>query len=569
MRSASWMIVTQQDTIHVSSMKTLTAIITHVVVAFGLVFSAFIGNVLAQTGGDMHAAHGQSNWMASGERSLGVVAMPVTCSEQAKTHFDTGLLLMHHMMYEQAREAFLEAGSADGACAMARWGAALTYVHPLWPGQPSAAETAAATALIAEARSIGLTGNLTRLESDLIEAAAVLFKSADEVSYTERIAHWEAAQHGVLQRHPASVEAGAFYALAHLATAPKSDKTFSHQRRAGAILESLLENAPGHPGLFHYTIHAYDNPVLAERAVRVARGYDKLAPDVPHALHMPTHVFVRLGLWDDVIAWNKRSAQAAFAQPVGDQTSMHYVHALDYLMYAYLQQRQYEAAAQVLAKVNSVDRYQNTAASAYGIAAAQARYALEQDRWEEAARLRVRTHETFEWDHFPWFEAITYFARGIGSARAGDAGSALAAANVLDELYGKAVESGETYWATHVDAQRTAVRAWATFASGDREVAALMMRRAAELEDSVDKHPVTPGAVLPARELLGDMLEQMGQPHDALQAYEQALTISPNRFRSLAGAARSARRAGDRDAAGLYDRMITELRRNTTGGSTD
>ena len=489
-------------------------------------------------------------------RHLGNVDFPVSCSPDAARTFATGLALLHHMMYEQAEEAFASAAREDPACAIAHWGVAMTLLHPLWPGQPSEQALQKGQAALAQARALNAP---TERERAYVAAAEAFYTDWQTVGHAARIAAWETAQEAVYRAYPDDVEAGAFYALAHLATAPKADNTFAHQKTAGALLEDLLARAPEHPGLFHYTIHAYDNPMLASRAVDVARGYDKLAPDVPHALHMPTHIFVRLGLWPDVIDWNVRSAEVAWRQPVGEATSMHHVHALDYLMYAYLQQGRDKKARAVLDQVNAVDNYQATAASAYGIAAAQARYVLERGRWADAAALAVRTHRAFPWDRFPWFEAMTYFARGLGAARSDGIAAAQAAIETLDAFYEQTTQAGQPYWAVLVDAQRKTVAAWVALAEGDTDQALSLMRAAADLEDSVDKHPVTPGAVLPARELLGDMLALSERPEEALAAYETSLKTSPNRFNSLYGAGRSAELAGDTHAAASYYQKLVAV----------
>jgi tetratricopeptide (TPR) repeat protein len=324
-------------------------------------------------------------------------------------------------------------------------------------------------------------------------------------------------------------------------------------------MEKLLARAPEHPGLHHYTIHAYDNPMLASRAADVARAYYKLAPDVPHSLHMPTHIFVRLGLWPDVIDWNVRSATAAKRQSVGGATSLHYPHAMDYLMYAYLQQGLDKMAEDALNKINSVEKYEDSFASAYGIAAAQARYPLERRQWNDAAALGVRTHSSFPWDKYPWYESITYFARGIGAARSGDIQAARKTIETLDTFYKSSVDAGKDYWAVLVDAQRKTVAAWIGLAEGNKDRALETMREAADLEDSVDKHPVTPGAVLPARELLGDMLVLLGKPAEAVEAYEATLRISPNRFNSLYGAGHAAELAGNLEKANAYYSRLVEL----------
>ena len=327
----------------------------------------------------------------------------------------------------------------------------------------------------------------------------------------------------------------------------------------GALLDELFAKEPAHPGVLHYTIHAYDNPMLASRAIAAARAYDKIAPDVPHALHMPTHIFVRLGIWPDVISWNVRSAKAALKYPAGESVSHHYPHALDYLIYAYLQRTADKEAEETLQKIRKNDSYQKTFVSAYALAAIQARYALERRQWDSAAALEVLYSDSFPWETFPQIEAITYFARGLGAVRSNDAAAATIALEKLDTLYERTVTAGRGYWAVLVDAQRKTVGAWITYAEGKNDEALRMMREAADLEDSVDKHPVTPGAVLPARELLGDMLVLSGKPAEAIEAYQISLDISPNRFNSLYGAGHAAELAGDSELAKAYYSKLIQV----------
>ncbi|MBC8234490.1 hypothetical protein H8E77_33490 [bacterium] len=494
----------------------------------------------------------------STESSLGQVNFPISGSTVAQSKFNRGLALLHHMMYAQAEKEFKALSELEPDCPMAYWGIAMTLFHPLW-AQPSEAELRRGWAAVEKAQALKPS---TERERSYIAAVAAFYKDWKTIDHGKRIAAWEAAQEKIYKANPDDIDAGAFYALAHLATAPKGDKTFKHQQEAGALLEMLQTKASEHPGLFHYIIHAYDNPMLASRAVEVARAYDKLAPDVPHALHMSSHIFIRLGLWADSIDWNVRSAAAAKRHSIGGMTSLHYTHAMDYLMYAYLQRGQDKMAADVLHQINTVENYQDSFASAYGIAAAQARYNLERRQWDDAAALPVRTHSAFPWAKYPWFESITYFARGLGATRSGDTAAAQKAIETLDTFYEHAVNAGQDYWSVQVDAQRKTLAAWLAFSEGKKEQALRIMREAAVLEDSVDKHPVTPGAVLPARELLGDMLVLLDKPNEAIDAYEASLEISPNRFNSLYGAGHAAELAGDGPKAKSYYSKLVQL---TTG----
>ncbi len=512
---------------------------------------AFLLSVGIPTGSWAHEFHSSETI----EGYVGTVDLPNSCKSEVQEQINRAVALVHHMMYGDSRKIFTAITVDDPECAMAHWGIAMTLFHPLW-APPSEAELAEGWKAVQKA--VGLNPP-TAQEKAYVAAAEAFYKDWEKVNHKTRIVRWEGAQEKLYRAHPGDIEAGAFYALAHLATAPKGDKTFAHQKHAGRLLEALHAKAPEHPGLFHYIIHAYDNPMLASRAVKVARGYLKLAPNVPHALHMPSHIFVRLGMWPDVIEWNSRSAAVANKLSLGKPFSLHAIHAIDYLMYAYLQQANDTKAHQVLTEVNGVKRYQDSFASAYGIAAAQARYFLERQRWAEAAQLPVRVHSTFPWDKYPWHESITYFARGLGAARNGRLAEVPKALEKLDSFYGLAVEAKQKYWAIQVDSQRQSVAAWKTFAEGKKIPALTMMQAAADLEDSVDKHPVTPGAILPARELLGEMFLLVEQYGKAREAFEKSLQISPNRFNSLYGAGYAAEKTGELEAAKSYYTKLVEM----------
>jgi tetratricopeptide (TPR) repeat protein len=458
-------------------------------------------------------------------------------------------------MYRQAEKEFEAVTDLDADCAMAYWGGAMTLFNPLW-AEPKEDELRRGWEAVGKAEALKPP---TEREKGYVAAVKAFFRDWKTVDHRTRIIAWEAAQKKLHLANPDDIDAGALYALAHLATAPKGDTTFAHQKEAGALLQKLHVKAPEHPGLFHYTIHAYDNPEFADRALEVARGYLKLAPDVPHAQHMPSHIFVRMGLWSDSIAWNARSASAAMRQSGTGEISLHYIHAMDYLMYAYLQRAQDDMALDALTRINAIERYQDSFASAYAIAAVQARYHLERRQWAEAAKIQIRTHSTFPWDKYPWLESITYFARGLGAARSGDPAGSRNAVEMLDILYERSVKAGQDYWAVLLDAQRKTVNAWTAYAEGKKDLALRLMREAADLEDSVDKHPVTPGAVLPARELLGDMLVLMGMPGEALKAYEASLRVAPNRFNGLYGAGRAAELAGDLNMAGSFYSKVVQI----------
>ncbi len=355
------------------------------------------------------------------------------------------------------------------------------------------------------------------------------------------------------------MEAASFYALALMATALPSDKTYAKQIQAGNLAKQVLTEIPDHPGGHHYIIHAYDYPSLARDALEVAHSYGEIAPAIPHALHMPTHIFTRLGYWQESINMNRRAADAALKHPAGDQVSAHYLHALDYMAYAHLQRAEDEKAQAVL---ELLDNFQGSAqtrvASAYSFAAVPARIALERQQWADAAVLIPRIPANYPWDQFPAMEAITHFAKAIGAARSGDRETAVQSLRRLEELRDEAVRTSD-YWANQIEIQRLSGEAWLTYEEGKKLEALEMMRRNAELESSTEKHPVTPGEVLPAREQYADMLVEMGQYQKALGEYELALERNPNRLNSLYGAGRAAELAGNVSKAQQYYGMLVEM----------
>ena len=329
-------------------------------------FVLFIGVLLLSLNSTFAESEKDSK---TAQGSLGVVEFEISCSDSVSDDFNRGVALLHHMMYKQAEQVFTEISEKDPECAMAYWGLAMTQVHPLW-APPSKEELSKGLTAVNTAKS---KNPPTQREQAYITAIQGFYDGFETKDHPTRIAIWSEGQKKVMESNPDDEDAIAFYALSNLATAPKADKTFSHQKKSGAMLEELYIKAPEHPGVFHYTIHAYDNPVLAQRAVPIANDYDKLAPDVPHALHMPSHIFVRLGMWPEVIDWNNRSADAAKRQSPPDTVSLHYAHAADYLIYSYLQRGQDKKATQVLAELNEIANYQDSFASAYGVAGAQAR----------------------------------------------------------------------------------------------------------------------------------------------------------------------------------------------------
>jgi hypothetical protein len=475
---------------------------------------------------------------------LGRVQFATSCRGSAQSGVEHGVAYLHSFWYEKAAEAFAAAAAADSTCAMAFWGQAMSLLHPLWT-PPSSADARVAVSAIGR----GLAPAKTTRERDYLRAVRAYYADYDRTDPKARLLRYALAMDSVRRHNPSDREAAIFYALALIAVgqANATDTTFTYQKRADSILEPLFRLEPDHPGLAHYLIHTNDVPQLAAHGLYAARRYAEIAPDVPHAQHMPSHIFTRLGLWDDDIASNTRSAAAARAyEAERGLTTMwdQRAHALDYLAYAYLQEGRDTAARRVVDEAAAAPTGfpAGSLVYEYAFAAIPARFALERGRWAEAARLIVRPAP--EW---PAAEAITHFARAIGAARSGDTALARQEIAVLAQIESRLAGVGgpQTYWAGQVAIQRLAASAWLAIATGDTAGAILNALQAAAREDGTQKHPVTPGPVLPARELQGDLLLLVGKPADAGKAYAATLALSPNRARSLFGLARAAQRTGD------------------------
>ncbi len=508
------------------------------------------------TGNLLVSAGTQKNQAEAYGQKLGTVRFPVSCNEEAKPQVERGVALLHHMTYHGARSEFLTATQKDPDCAMGYWGQAMSYIHPLWSDAPNKQDFAAGHALIDKARN---QVNTTDREKAYIEAAAAYYEGGWSKKEAQNLKNFETEWRQVYQQFPEDVEAASFYALAHMAIASPGDKSYTKQKQAGAIAEKVLTRLPDHPGAHHYIIHAYDYPPLAPKALKTARSYGDIAPAIPHALHMPTHIFTRLGLWQESITMNKRSAAAALKHPAGSKISLHYPHALDYLAYAYLQKADDHSARQIMEEMlNQKDAFQTHIAASYAFTAIPARFALERQQWEEASALESGLPDNYSLEKFPAMEAVTYFARALGASRVGNIKKANQAIEKLTAFHEKA-KSTSAYWAKQIEIQRFSAMAWVEYQKGRKKEALKVMRQAADLESSTDKHPVTPGEILPARELLGDMLLDMGRYAQARLAYETALKRSPNRLNSLYGAALAAEQGNDEKGAKKYYRKIVEM----------
>ncbi len=454
--------------------------------------------------------------------------LPTTCIAEADDAIDEGLTLLHNMMYIQAESSFSRAADLDPDCAMAQWGIAMANFHPLWPGGPTEDETARGTAAAGHLAE-KTPGNT--LEQAFAGAAAA-FYSPEHNDYRARISAWAAAQDDAYARNPDNIDAAALAALGRLATAPRGPGRVEVNATVGDLLDSLHEAAPDHPGVIHYAIHAYDNPPLKDRGLPYAEIYDKAAPDAAHALHMPAHIFTRTGDWAKSIDLNRRSAEAAL-KTSGDVVQNHYAHAVDYMVYAHLQMGEPEKAEKLVEDMLAINNHQAGFGGAYALAASPVRLLLEQEKWAEAATLSPDMHTSIPWEKFPQTVAMRWFAKGLGAAQIKDVETARAAVEELRALHQAMQERGQDYWAKLTEGQILSVEAWIELAEGNDELAVTLQTTAANLEDEIGKSPVTPGHVIPARELLGDILREVGQPDEAADAYRATLANSPKRARSL------------------------------------
>ncbi|MEX0733577.1 MAG: hypothetical protein WD944_12420 [Steroidobacteraceae bacterium] len=473
--------------------------------------------------------------------SLGTVHFPVSCSKPAQLEFDRAIALLHHMTYPQAREAFEEVVAVDPRCAMAHWGVATTLFQPLWPTRPRPAELQQGWESVQHAKALQPPTERERL---FIASAEAFFLEPASPDYWLRIRRWAQASEKLYSAFPNDTEAAAFNALALLATAPSNVVSRENADRAAEILVQIYEQNPDHPGAMHYLVHANDVPGRERELLEVTRKYESLAPRNPHALHMPTHIYTRLGDWDGVIRGNLKAAEAALEYTAGDHGQFvwdEFPHAIEYLVYAYLQKGENEAAAAQLDRLRKTERLEPTFKTAFHLASMQARHALERRAWNEAFLIAARDPVTLDWDRFPWPEAIARFAHGLGAAHLGKIDDARAAGARLTELETAARKSGEELFARNIQVLRLELSAWVAHAEGQEASSVALMREAAELETSTPKHPVTPAPTLPAYELLGDLLMGQKQPAEALVAYKRSLEFYPNRLNSLRGVAQAER----------------------------
>ena len=518
--------------------------------------SAAHGPALAQVAaGRDHSAHVHGGDGKPPEQ-LGRVTFDNSCNAAVQPTLERAVALLHSFWFREAEKSFRQVLEADPGCAIATWGIATVLVGNTFATGPTPAQAQQAKEAIERGRAIGAKTERERL---FIEAVAAYYALYSDKPHRARMLALSQAFASIATRFPADDETQIFSALYLASTQDPSEQTFAATLKAAAILEGQFTKHPDHPGVAHYLIHSYDYPPIAEKGLTAARRYAGIAPSAPHALHMPSHVFTRVGAWADSVESNLRSANVAQAEKEFNNQ----LHAMDYMVYADLQMGRDSDARKLVDEAPGVRGDDQILSTPYALSAIPARYAVERSAWSEAARLQPQTNT-----RFALTTAITYFARALGAARGGDAAAAEADVEQLARIVDSLKAAKDNYWATEVEVQRQGAAAWLAYAKGDRPAALQLMQSAAALEDTSEKAAVSPGRLVPAHELLGDMLMESSRPADALAEYERAQVRDPNRYRSLYGAGLAASAAGQRDKARLYWTKLSELVGTGTGGES-
>jgi tetratricopeptide (TPR) repeat protein len=486
-----------------------------------------------------------------------------SCKSAVQGKFNRAITLLHSFEYPETTRLFREITEEDPDCAMAYWGAAMSIWHPLW-APPSESDLEKGAALL----SIATDLESTPRESNYIDALSVFFSSNDITSHRDRAGDYESRMSDLYSDNLQDPEAAMFYSLSLLASADPRDKSYANQFKSAGLLNWVRASQPTHPGVLHYLIHSYDYPGLAHLALDAALTYADAAPDSAHAQHMPSHIFTRLGLWDRSLSSNHDSTRSAAEYTASAHLSGHYdegLHSIDYLMYAMLQTGRDDEAQQLLMRLGKIKKTNTENFKvAFTYASSPARYALERRMWNEASDLQF-VREDFAWDDFPWAQSIHYFARGIGSARNGQPEKARQELVIIEDLLSNLPQATPAYFQTEVEVHAESVKSWILLAEGDEKGALSLAAAAADREDAVDKHPVTPGEVLPARELYADMLLEVGNHAQSLEQYQAVLEGSPNRLNALIGAAQAAALLGETKLAEQYRSVLLEQTRSANG----
>ncbi len=495
---------------------------------------------------------------------LGTVDFRISCNAEAQAGFNHAVELLHHMTYPQARTAFASVAASDSSCAMAHWGIAMTLFQPLWPTRPSPAALQQGWTEVQKADALQPASERERL---FVTTAEAFFRDPSSADYWLRIRRWAQATAQLHAALPDDDEASVLDALALLATIPGDATSRGNATLASQLLLAVVAKNPDHPGAMHYLVHANDANGREHTSLDITYKYEASAPGNPHALHMPTHIYTRLGDWPAVIRGNLRAATVALTFPAGDHGQYvwdEFPHAIEYLVYAQLQQGADGEAATRVARLRATERLEPTFKTAFHLASTQARYVLERRDWDAATKLVPREPASLPWDKFAWPEAITLFARGMGAAHQGQAAEAIAIGTRLDTLERATGAQGESIFSSNIRLLRLALAAWVAQSEGRRARGLALLREAVALEDATPKHAVTPAPTLPALEQLGDLQMEQGSATDALASYRLDLARYPRRFNGLLGAARAARAIHDTVAARGYYAELLEVAKDGT-----
>ncbi|MBX2924358.1 MAG: tetratricopeptide repeat protein [Chitinophagaceae bacterium] len=519
-------------------------------------------NVSVPATEEMNLKRGDVISCGPSQKEFGKVRFATTCTPETQGDFDLAVSMLHSFEYDEAEKVFAKVIEEAPACAMAYWGVAMSNYHPLW-APPTQEELAKGNKAITIAQS--LAGG-SKTENGYIKALAAFYKDYPTVDHKTRSGNYKNEMEKLYLTDTSDKELAIFYSLALIATADPTDKTFANRKKAGEILGALYPEGKNHPGIIHYIIHTYDVPELAALGLDAAKRYAAVAPSSAHAQHMPSHIFTRLGLWDDDITSNLAASSSAQCYAAAANLDGHWseeLHAADYLVYSYLQKGDNVSAQKEVAYVDTITKVSGIAnTNAYALAAIHSRYALENKLWKEAVSLKLHPVMGDAWKRFVWQAAIVHFARLLGADNTGDHALAKEELKTLNAIYDTLVARKDNYSAAQVMIQIKSGTAWMAWKEGNSSGALTTMQEAVELEDKTDKHPVTPGEVLPARQLFADMLLEMNKPAEALGAYEADLKKHPNRFNSLYGAAYCSEKTGNAAKAESYYHQLLAVANN-------
>ncbi len=503
-----------------------------------------------------------------GDGQFGDVSFSESCSYKMRNDFNLAIALLHSFEYIEAEKAFVKIIDKDPECAIAYWGVAMSIYHGLWaPPESSVLEKGLKLVNLAEKLP------KSKKAEQYIDAIGAFYKNWETVDNQTRKEKYAQKMKEMYEDHKDDTEVAVFYALALRASAVPTDKSYSKQRAAGKILEDLFKKEPNHPGIAHYIIHSYDYPELAELGLRTARRYADIAPNSAHAQHMPSHIFTRLGLWDESIHTNRNSAESAICYAESISPGAHWdeeVHAIGYLVYAYLQKGNNNKAREQYEYLLGFDKiFPPNFKIAYTAAAIPARIAAENKNWEEASKLELPQLADLKWDNFPWQKALLHFVKALGNVHVNNLVAAQTELELLQSFENILLELDDAYKANQVAIQIKTIEAWIQLKKGNDELALAIMNSAVEMESKTSKHPVTPGEILPADELLADMLLMLNKPEEALAAYELDLERRPNRFNGVYGAAIAAEQSGNIEKSMHYFELLLRLTENVNSDRSE